>query len=349
MTEDKGKQTIIIKNIYYMLSYAFRSIKANGVNDIASEDFENIHDLFAEILIRGITPLTKGGLQHGYIQKREALSSINGRINDSETSKQLTLLQGKIICDFDEFAVDILPNQILKSAVHLLIYHADVTSARKKKLKGLLMFFDTVSKISPTTIQWNALRNQRMSNAYKTLINFCRFVINGLLLTTQDGKYKLTAWIQDGQMEYLYEKFVFNYYEKHHPCFNPERPYINWNTLPGVKSRYLPTMRTDIVLTEGERQLIIDTKYYRRGTMQSKESYHSKDLYQMYAYVKNYDINSTGNVAGMLLYAMTDERLTPDEDIVIAGNRISLKTLNLNSNWQEITEQLDQLCGWLRE
>jgi len=36
---------IPIKNIYYMLSYAFRVLKHNNYKSIDSEDFEHIEDL----------------------------------------------------------------------------------------------------------------------------------------------------------------------------------------------------------------------------------------------------------------------------------------------------------------
>ncbi len=34
-------------------------------------------------------------------------------------------------------------------------------------------------------------------------------------------------------------------------------------------------------------------------------------MYQIYAYVKNKDVNHTGKVSGMLLFAKTDEAITP--------------------------------------
>ena len=51
MTIDKG---IFIRNIYYMLTYAFQELKQNNYEEIAGEEFEEIHDLFAEILLRSI-------------------------------------------------------------------------------------------------------------------------------------------------------------------------------------------------------------------------------------------------------------------------------------------------------
>lgn len=52
MTEDKG---ILIKNIYYMLAYAFQELKQNNYAEIKGEDFDDIYNLFAEILHRGIS------------------------------------------------------------------------------------------------------------------------------------------------------------------------------------------------------------------------------------------------------------------------------------------------------
>lgn len=42
MTNDKG---ILIKNIYYMLTYAFQSLRQSNYDSVATEDFENIHDM----------------------------------------------------------------------------------------------------------------------------------------------------------------------------------------------------------------------------------------------------------------------------------------------------------------
>ena len=58
MTTDKG---ILIRNIYYMLAYAFQELRQNNYVEIEGENFDEIHDLFAEILIRGIAFQLKQG------------------------------------------------------------------------------------------------------------------------------------------------------------------------------------------------------------------------------------------------------------------------------------------------
>lgn len=45
----------------------------------------------------------------------------------------------------------------------------------------------------------------------------------------------------------------------------------------------------------------------------------------------------------MLLYAKTEETITPDCSFVMGGNRISFKTLDLNKEFKLIAAQLDKI------
>jgi 5-methylcytosine-specific restriction enzyme subunit McrC len=48
-------------------------------------------------------------------------------------------------------------------------------------------------------------------------------------------------------------------------------------------------------------------------------------------------------VAGMLLYARTDEMIQPDAEYRMSGNRISVKTLDLNREFQVIANKLNAI------
>ena len=41
---------ILVKNIYYMLSYAFQVLKDQGIREVDIESFDNVQKLCAEIL-----------------------------------------------------------------------------------------------------------------------------------------------------------------------------------------------------------------------------------------------------------------------------------------------------------
>ena len=47
----------------------------------------------------------------------------------------------------------------------------------------------------------------------------------------------------------------------------------------------------------------------------------------------------------MLLYARTDEQIQPDNSYMMSGNRISVKTLNLNCDFAEIKVQLNKIAN----
>ena len=62
-------KSIFIKNIYYMLSYAFTALDQGGYEDIEKESFDHIHNLFAAILAKGIGRQLKQGLYREYISR----------------------------------------------------------------------------------------------------------------------------------------------------------------------------------------------------------------------------------------------------------------------------------------
>ena len=74
---------IQIRNIYYMLAYAFQVLNEQGYKKISAERFENTADLFAAILARGIGHQIKRGLGREYIARTEPLSSLRGKIDIS--------------------------------------------------------------------------------------------------------------------------------------------------------------------------------------------------------------------------------------------------------------------------
>ena len=62
-------KNIPIKNIFYMLTYAFKELKHNNYEYISGEKFDNIYDLFAEILSKGVAYLLKQGLHKEFVLK----------------------------------------------------------------------------------------------------------------------------------------------------------------------------------------------------------------------------------------------------------------------------------------
>jgi 5-methylcytosine-specific restriction enzyme subunit McrC len=331
-----------------MLAYAFQVLNKDNYSNLDTEEFEFASDLFAAILAKGIGNQIKRGLGRDYVEQTESLRSPIGKINISLSVKQQTLLKKQLVCTFDEYTENSYMNRILKSTALLLIKTPEVSLLHKKALKKILVYFSHVDDLDYRTIQWSNIKYHRNNATYKMLVNICYLVIEGLLLTEQEGTYRLARFVDDQKMHRLFEKFVLEYYRKHFPQFNASPSHIDWKVDDGM-NEFLPNMKSDITLYYQDKILIIDTKYYGK-TMQTNSNYnsrtiHSNNMYQIFTYVKNKDFTNSGNVSGILLYAKTDEEIVPDNDFLISGNRIGVKTLDLYTDFSSITKQLNILAG----
>ena len=346
MTKDKS---IFIKNIYYMLSYAFQVLRQSTYDEVASEEFDNIEDLFAAILAKGIARQLKQGLYKTYITKEDKLTVLRGKLEMSGTIRNRLQRKQKLTCEFDELSVNNQYNQILKTTLHYLLKAEGVDSERKIALKKLLVFFDGIDMLEPSMIQWGRLLYERNNKNYELLLNVCYFVLAGMLQTTEKGDYKMTGF-SDDHMARLYERFILEYYREHHKYLSEVKAaQIKWDITGDENApliRFLPAMQTDITLRLNEKVLIIDAKYYGKTLQQQYDKYtlHSANVYQILSYVKNLDTKHTGNVGGILLYAKTDEQITPDGEVNIGGNLIGAKTLDLNVDFRIIASQLDKIA-----
>lgn len=336
---------IPVKNIYYMLSYAFQLLNEQGYKKLATEEFENAGDLCAAILIRGISQQLKRGLGREYISETDTISAIRGKIEITESIKNQSMIRSQMVCTYDEFSADSYLNQIIKSAVMLLL-KADISKARKKELRKLMVYFGEVSTVGVRSINW-AVNYNRNNQTYRLLITICHLVVKGLLQTKTDGSVKLMDFFDEQRMCKLYEKFILEYYKKHFPQIRTSASQIDWALDDGIGTM-LPTMQSDIMLStkDGKKTLIIDAKYYAHTTQVQHDVHtlHSHNLYQIFTYVKNKAVKG-GEVAGMLLYAKTDEEIHPNNEYMMSGNKITVRTLDLNCDFSEIAKQLDNIAN----
>jgi 5-methylcytosine-specific restriction enzyme subunit McrC len=293
---------IKIKNIYHMLSYVFQSLRETGMERIAAESFDNVHNLFAAIIARGGAAQLKRGLPRDYSRHEEALAGLRGQILVGETIRRQTFPARRMVCAFDELSIDSPQNQAVKSVILLLARHGNVSAKNREDLLMLAQRLHDVKELDPRVIRWGYLRNRQIDASFQMLLGVCELDAKGLLLTTEQGGLKLASWLQDEAKHRLFEKFVRAYYERHHQEFSPRSANI-----------------------------------------------HSVNLQQIYSYVKNYDKEGGGKVAGLVLYAKAGDYDAPNVSQLFKGNMISFKTLDLDQEWSGIVKQLESYCEWLTE
>jgi 5-methylcytosine-specific restriction enzyme subunit McrC len=343
---------IPIKNIYYMLCYAWNTLSQSDNVDVGSEKFDNIYNLLTRVLINGVRHLLKRGFHREYSGRCEELSLIRGKIDVSSSIKQQTINRQKLICEYDEFTADAQFNRIIKFTIIALMKYPLLDINLKRDLSRLLLYFAQIGETEPTRQRLYSLRYNRNNQHYKLMMNVCELLYNGLISNESGKEIEFSDFIRDRQMAVLYEKFVLNFYKKHLPLsdFNVDAPQIKWDydeDFDNVGIEYLPDMRTDIVLENKPQnvQLIIDTKYYssalcKRNYGDTKKLI-SNNLYQICTYVNNSSYK--GEISGMLLYPTTEENL--NLQYRIGGKIIMVKTLNLGADWTDIYNRLIEIAS----
>lgn len=345
---------ILVKNVYYMLAYAFTSLQGKGYKNLSAEDFDNVADLLAAILTKGINQQVRHGLKRDYVEIKEQLSAPRGKFELTESMKSNCLTQGKLVCTHDEFSLNSQLNRIVKTAAVMLL-KSDVSKDRKIYLRRALDYLSDVEPYNPKDIDWKN-RLDRNSGSYKMLIFVSKLAIDGMLINNDGGKLRLEDF-SESDLAHLFERFVLQYFKKEHTStVSANAPTIAW-ALDNDIDELLPTMRTDITLVDKNNPshvLIIDTKFYGSilQTHYDKQTIRSNNLYQIFTYVKNMARTlqqsfDDPRVQGMLLYAKTTADIQPDVVYQMSGTPISVKTLDLNQPFEAIRSQLDSLLNLL--
>ena len=157
----RQKSSRVLRNIYIMLAYAFDSIEEAEAAYFATEEFEHLHDLCAEIMLQGVQSQQQRGLDHNYVSHAEELSTIRGRIDFASTLSWGARSRGAVVCEYDDYVVDTLHNQVLKCVLSLLLTEGEVQTDRRWRLRDALGYFSEVSSISPYSIGWRDIHYTR--------------------------------------------------------------------------------------------------------------------------------------------------------------------------------------------
>jgi 5-methylcytosine-specific restriction enzyme subunit McrC len=346
---------IWIKNIWYMLAYVYDDIELDREVNVSAESFDDVLNLFAGVLSKGVARLLKRGLHRDYVDCEEEQTVIRGRIAMPGTIRNAAMGRKQVSCITSEYTEDNLLNQIIKTTSKVLIRSDEVDSRWRNAIKEQMWYFTGVSDLEVSSIPWERIHFGREVRSYRLIIAVCRLILENMLQTEEDGQVHLRSFPEDVRLESLYERFLRAYYKREHgDTVKVGAEEVNWALDDGREEddySFLPHMVTDVFLEDkrSHRVLIIDAKFYGRVllTHYANSIARSAHLYQIFAYVKNEQQHRVQDVSGMLLYAQTEEG-SIDETYSMSGNAIRVKTLDLNQDFAGIRTQLDTILNeWM--
>lgn len=348
-----------IYNIYYMLAYAFDDSKMNNIEEskVNAEKFSYIYDLFAFMISNIVGRQIKRGLFKNYINESDELISLKGKINITNSIKKNTFVKKKLVCEYDNYSENNYLNQIIKTTIYYLLSSNKLSKKYSDNLKKVYSLLNTIDRLNNISlIRWDTIIYNRNNRNYKFIINLCYMVINGLLENKSNGKLELMDFLNEKTLSSLFEAFVRKYFQiEFKGKLTASGESINWQIDREYENNkmieLLPQMHTDITLKHGNKELIIDTKFYDKTLSKNgfngsdKETIKSNNWYQINSYVTNkvYEYKKSNKdieVSGMLLYAKTDEQISPDIETKVMDSNMYVKTIDLNIQFDKIEKQL---------
>ena len=338
---------IPIKNIYYLLSYAWNKLEEGERIQVSQMECATLIDLLASVLANGAAHVLRRGLDRGYVPYSEETATLRGKIDAATTLKRTYFAAPRLFCEYDEFQYDILQNQILKTTIANMLRLRELDQEIRGRLEQCYRKFADVRQIALNKRHFGLVQLHRNNGFYDLLLDVCQLIYENLIVDEQDGATTFKDFVRDEKkMRKLFEAFVRNFYKHEQTQFKVKSENIQWDATPlNEESRsFLPKMQTDVSLTSSNRKIIIDTKYYKEML---KGQYNKKliasHLYQIYAYVTNLEHLGGVNARceGMLLYPTVTQELALHYNV--KGHRISVKTINLNQDWRQISCDLLKL------
>ncbi|MCX6236920.1 MAG: 5-methylcytosine-specific restriction endonuclease system specificity protein McrC [Bacteroidia bacterium] len=340
---------IPIENIYFLLCYAWNKLDEKDRVNVKPEDYTELLDLFAKVLINATKMLLKRGIDKSYIDHTEELAGVKGKVQISQTLKSNLLFKQRTICNFDDFSANIILNQILVSTIYRLIRTKGLDKQMKSELVSLQRMLSGIDQIEITNSIFKQVRLSRNNHFYGFVMNVCQIIYESTFPSEEQGKYKFSDFTRDdSKMNQLFEAFIRNFYRIEQQKYRTvKKETIKWqfDETDSENYQFLPQMETDITLENDMEKVIIDAKFYRETMTLNydKERIKSSNLYQLFSYLLNQqDSNSkTQNATGILLYPTIEKDY--NLNFKYSGHKILIRTVNLNSNWKNISLRLKEI------
>lgn len=335
-----------IKNIFYMLSYVWDDVKLMKQGNVGADDDFKAEHFYVDLFLIYAERYIKRGVISEYVEAQEIIAGIKGKVDFKKSLETLAFENAHAACEFDEYSSNIRLNQVIKTTAFNLYRSKIVDRQRKKRLHQIMIHFGQIDLIKIKNQDFKFSFN-RFSIYSEKLIEVCELIFRQMMISSS-GEVVTFYHILDNENEFakLFEKFLYKFYLKHSKFITTFQKNQTWNFLQ--LDEWLPKMQLDVCVESDDCVWIMDAKYYSRfyGIRDFYQSDTKKlisgNLYQIHSYLMNYQ--SSKILHGVLIYPkpFSNEEISKTYTFKQDNrqNTISVNTIDLEKNWQEIESSL---------
>lgn len=340
---------IPIANVYYLLCYAWRHMEESDVVDVSTlEELDQVHDLLGHVLAAGTFQLVRRGLDRGYVEIRDDLAGIRGKLDMGEMAKRAMRARGRAACVFEELSYDVPHNQILRSTLATLLRLPQLGRRVRSEVRGAFQRLEGIKVIRVDRQAFRRVQLDRNRRRYRLLLAICELVHDSLLVDRKTGEMVFRDLREDyPRMAALFEEFVQEFYRREQRRYRVNRGgrRVRWMDAQGATESdhaLIPQMQADVLLDAPDRRIILDAKFYGEALSDrwGAPKLRSGNLYQLLAYLRNREATEPGGARheGVLLYPVVGRPVAAD--IRLEGFRIQARGIDLTQHWRRIHEDM---------
>ncbi|QCT95024.1 hypothetical protein FE773_07420 [Caminibacter mediatlanticus TB-2] len=267
-----------------------------------------ILDFLIEIFILLVEDIIKKGIIRDYVLINANEKFLKGRLDISKHIQKNFIHQERFYVEYDEYLIDCLENQIIKTTLYKLL-KISKNKELNKKLRQLFFIFDDVSVIDKSQIK--KISFNRLNKHYKKTINLAKLILNNLGLEVFNGENEAFSILFD--MNKLFEE----YFGK-----------VGLNNEYKKSKKYLFKDNTKLLKPDFiKNSEIYDTKW---KIINSFDDISESDLYQMLSYALKFNTKKVN-----LVYPFYEINSLPSKYVKICDKEIEFNFLfyDLKKDW----------------
>jgi 5-methylcytosine-specific restriction enzyme subunit McrC len=292
----------------------------------------------ARMLANSVERAIGRGVQHGYVERRERLVALRGRVDLREQLRR-PFTPVPTSCRYDDYTADTKLNQLIRAALARVLRLPGLPGGVRRTLHLQLSLLEDVSPVEPD-LQWaDTWQPSRLDRRYLPAVRLSALVLRRLALSEAAGSTRACSFLVD--MNQLYERFIEEGLRRRLQAadstirvIGQEREYLD------VKKPKRLLIKPDIVVRRGNSTaFILDAKYVLAGHETIDVDHHV----QLLSYATRYHIKDVA-----LVYVREPSSDAPTRDLVLtiqhAEVRIHSWALDLTGNPEQIEAGMEQLA-----
>ncbi|MFE0566361.1 McrC family protein [Priestia megaterium] len=247
---------------------------------------ENLFEIFGYLYVVLLEKELKRGIYSDYISSEGNLNVLKGSLQIKEHIQNIsTNKRTKIYCRYEELQSNNKLNQIYKATNELLLKKVRNINTLNK-LKHCQSWFSEVDSQSFSPRDLNNVTLNRLNQRFEPSFSLAKTFLSNLSPDFKGGKNKSFSILFE--MNKLFESYIsilINQCTDHEVQIQHQEHKL---LVKEATQRQIYSLKPDVVISNGETELVIDTKWKQIRSLYNRHGAKREDLFQLYAYVTRY-------------------------------------------------------------